>query len=191
LKFDHLLQIYWTYKFLYGGKTYDFSLTPTTLLKNLPGLSQSIQNRYFEKYEINQISSPKTLIPFTKLKSDQRMAMNFFLGQLLNVNADIFEWERINSLRKFLIKSYSGRALAIGKPVRGQRTHSNAYTAKHLKSPFKSFISSLRQLHFQKLRGTTKWKDPRIRQSFVSRLTKIIRRRKKQVSPIILKKIWF
>jgi len=181
LKFDHLLQIYWTYKFLYGGNTFEFGSTLISLFKNLSGVSLFTQNRYFQKHEVNYKFSKKLSTSFSKLKPDNRLAMNFFLGQLLNVNASIFEWERINSLRNFLIKSYKGRALAIGKPIHGQRTHSNAFTAKHHKSPFKSFVSTLRQLHFKKNTTLRKWQDPRIRRSFVSRLTKIIRRRKKQL----------
>jgi hypothetical protein len=70
--------------------------------------------------------------------------LNVFLAKMMSVNGSVREWEYQNQLRLYLIKSYRGRALALGKPSRGQRTWSNARTARNRKSLFRSFVTTLR-----------------------------------------------
>jgi len=43
-----------------------------------------------------------------------------------SLNYKISEVQYLNLVRLYLIKSYRGRAQALGKPSRGQRTWSNA-----------------------------------------------------------------
>lgn len=52
--------------------------------------------------------------------------LNIILSQVNSVNNKVDELKRLNIIRLFLIKSYRGRSHALGKPVRGQRTWSNA-----------------------------------------------------------------
>lgn len=47
---------------------------------------------------------------------------NMFLAQLTSVNGDYFALLKSNLIRLYLIRSFRGRAQAIGKPSRGQRT---------------------------------------------------------------------
>ena len=52
--------------------------------------------------------------------------LNIIFSQINSVNNQIPELKKLNTLRLYLIKSYRGRCHAIGKPVNGQRTWSNA-----------------------------------------------------------------
>jgi len=48
--------------------------------------------------------------------------LNIILSQVNTVNNDYRDLLRLIIMRKYLIKSYSGKCHAIGKPVSGQRT---------------------------------------------------------------------
>jgi ribosomal protein S13 len=52
--------------------------------------------------------------------------INIIYSQINSVNNQLTELTRLNIIRLYLIKSYKGRSHALGKPVRGQRTWSNA-----------------------------------------------------------------
>ena len=48
--------------------------------------------------------------------------LNIIFSQVNTVNNTLFDIQKLNIIRLYLIKSYRGRAHALGKPVRGQRT---------------------------------------------------------------------
>ena len=48
--------------------------------------------------------------------------MNIILSQITSVNHQVSEVHHYNLIRLYLIKSYRGKAQAMGKPSRGQRT---------------------------------------------------------------------
>lgn len=52
--------------------------------------------------------------------------LNHYYSEISSVNNIYIDLKRLNIIRLYLIKSYKGRCHAIGKPVRGQRTWSNA-----------------------------------------------------------------
>jgi ribosomal protein S13 len=52
--------------------------------------------------------------------------LNIMFSQIHTVNHRVFDLKKLNIIRLYLIKSYRGRSHALGKPVRGQRTWSNA-----------------------------------------------------------------
>ena len=53
-------------------------------------------------------------------------AFNIYFSQLTSVNNQIKELVRLSSIRLYLLKTTRGKAQALGKPSRGQRTWSNA-----------------------------------------------------------------
>jgi hypothetical protein len=66
--------------------------------------------------------------------------MNIILSQMTSVNHQISEIHHFNLIRLYLIKSYRGKAQAMGKPSRGQRTWSNAWTAYNYNKVIRNFI---------------------------------------------------
>lgn len=52
--------------------------------------------------------------------------LNRYYSQVSSVNNTLFELQKFKIIRLYLIKSYKGRCHALGKPVNGQRTWSNA-----------------------------------------------------------------
>jgi hypothetical protein len=93
---------------------------------------------FFKNYE-----KPLHLLPIF-----QRKAFNVFLSKLISINNSIFELQKFNLIRLFLIRTYRGRCHALGKPSRGQRTWSNASTAFNINKTIKSFIQEVRKLNF-------------------------------------------
>lgn len=56
------------------------------------------------------------------LSLDQRKIINMYLSQMTSVSNEIDTLMRYNLIRLYLTKTFRGRAQAIGKPSRGQRT---------------------------------------------------------------------
>ena len=54
------------------------------------------------------------------------MPLNIIFSQINSVNNNILALKKLKIARMYLVKSYKGRCHAIGKPVNGQRTWSNA-----------------------------------------------------------------
>jgi ribosomal protein S13 len=48
--------------------------------------------------------------------------MNLILSKMSSINYRVSEVQYLNLVRLYLIKSHRGRAQALGKPSRGQRT---------------------------------------------------------------------
>merc|ERR1712150_112286 len=67
--------------------------------------------------------------------------LNILFSQLSTVNNQTTEVVRLTLIRLYLIKSRRGRFQAVGKPIRGQRTWSNAWTAYYKTSPLRTYIS--------------------------------------------------
>ena len=51
----------------------------------------------------------------------------------------------LNIIRLYLIKSYRGKAHAIGKPVKGQRTWSNSWNSYKINKILRNFINKTKQ----------------------------------------------
>jgi len=61
----------------------------------------------------------------------KKKIMNSELLKILPPFRNMTHLRNLNILKKYLIKSYSGKCHALGKPTRGQRTWSNAKTSKN------------------------------------------------------------
>lgn len=72
--------------------------------------------------------------------------MNIIFSQVNSVNNQLPELKKLNVIRQYLIKSYRGRCHAIGKPVNGQRTWSNAWNSYNYNREVRSFIGETKRL---------------------------------------------
>jgi len=82
------------------------------------------------------------------LSLEQRKIINMFLSQLISINYGVKDLVKYNILRLYLIKSFRGRAQAMGKPSRGQRTWSNAWTAYKYNRMLRQFIIDIKKKLF-------------------------------------------
>jgi ribosomal protein S13 len=130
MRFEHILQVYWSKGLFFGGK-----LIHTTHLryndffnKNLLyGLKKNFKVVITRRLELTTFSLIKSKIFYlnTYTKAFCKVifkTLNTIFSQINNVNSTVLELKTLNILRKYLIKSYQGYCHILGKPVRGQRT---------------------------------------------------------------------
>jgi len=82
-----------------------------------------------ERLEVhNTLNLFSTPIRDFKLKYKRELIglLNNYYSQVTSVNNVTVDLLRLNIIRLYLIKSYRGYCHSLGKPVRGQRTWSNA-----------------------------------------------------------------
>ena len=141
MKFEHVLQIYWSKGFLMSGQLQNFHTSFHTLFTIPKGCSTSTKNALIKRFEhhklaVNPYQSLHTLGPVISL------SLNILFSQSANINVSVMEVVKHSCIRLYLIKTTRGRSQALGKPSRGQRTWSNAWTAYHLNTFIRSFIST-------------------------------------------------
>lgn len=144
MKFEQLLQIYWSRGFLYGGKLKNFNLTLKSLFEESPGMANKAKIKFIKRFELRYylINKDKSL---NSLPLDDRKIMNMYLSQIISINNDIFEMAKFNAVRLYLIKTFRGRCHALGKPCRGQRTWSNASNAYRCNRVIRVFIRQVKK----------------------------------------------
>ena len=101
-----------------------------------------------DRFELkNHVSTKVTLIDAIELKKNISVIepLNIIFSQVNSVNNSIEDIKKLNILRLYLIKSYRGRCHALGKPVRGQRTWSNAWNSYKVNKTLRSFINETKK----------------------------------------------
>ena len=184
MKFEQLLQIYWSRGFLYGGKIKNFNISLKSFFEENHGLSLKSKKIFIKRFELNFLIFEKTKT-FIILPLNQRKIINMYLSQLISINNNIFELIKYNLIRLYLIKTFKGRCHALGKPVNGQRTWSNSTTSYKCNRVIRIFIRQVK-------------KNNVIEKKTESLNTKIIRKKIKKNAPkikmILVKKkknLWF
>lgn len=145
MKFEHVLQIYWAKGFLINGKLQSFQTDFNSMFSLTGGFAWPMKNaliRRFELYKLLRVTST----PITQVSPTFAASINSMFSQLTSVNNSVFELTRYNLLRLYLIKTTRGRAHALGKPSRGQRTWSNAWTAYNVNKTTRAFIGAYQKL---------------------------------------------
>lgn len=186
MRFEHILQIYWTKGLFFGGKLFYINKTWEEIFNNTPGLGEHTKNLLLSRFEINHsipvVSNDVSYVEDTR-KVDIINPLNVIFSQINSVNNNLIEINRVNIIRLYLIKSYRGKCHAIGKPVRGQRTWSNAWNAYNINKSLRLFISSMKRQLKQNL------KEEKINYKMTKK--KYATKSKKINKTIIKKNIWF
>ncbi len=144
MKFEQLLQIYWSRGFLYGGRVKNFNISLKEFFVQNYGLSETSKKKFVQRFELNYFIFKKDQ-SFLTLPLNQRKIINMYLSRLTSINNSIFEIIKYNLIRKYLIKTFQGRCHALGKPVRGQRTWSNASTSYKHNKTIRFFIREVKK----------------------------------------------
>ena len=156
MRFEHILQIYWTKGYFFGGKLFYFDQSFNELFEQTPGLGPKTKMLFKKRFELTyflQRRKKENLMNYQThdFRSIDR-PINIIYSQINSVNNQSPELYRLAIIRLYLIKSYKGRCHALGKPVRGQRTWSNAWNAYNVNKTLRSFISETRRLLRQSAR---------------------------------------
>ena len=141
MKLEHLLQLYWTKGYLFGGKLYSFNQPNKYFIKKLNGVSNYSYIFLLKRFELNALLTDEKFT-FNNLSVNEFKIINIFFARLININNNIFGYFKLNLIRLYLTKTYRGRCQAIGKPAHGQRTWSNAWTAYKYNKVIRLFIAN-------------------------------------------------
>lgn len=144
MKFEQLLQVYWSKTFLYGGRTFSFNTTLENFFLNLRGVAVKGRKAFIKRFEFNHMIKKKDE-NLNTLDLDRRKVINMYLSRITSINNTINELIRYNLIRLYLIKSYRGRCQALGKPSRGQRTWSNAWNSYKCNRILRLFIIEVKK----------------------------------------------
>ena len=144
MKFEQLLQIYWSRGFLYGGKVKTFNINLKTFFDENIGLANKSKKQFIQRFELNYLIYKKNET-FISLPLTQRKIINMYLSQIISINNNIFELIKYNLIRLYLIKTFKGRCHALGKPSKGQRTWSNSSTANKCNKVIRIFIKQIKK----------------------------------------------
>lgn len=78
-------------------------------------------------------------------KKDIVNFLNSYYSQIHTVNNQLDSLLLLNIVRLYLIKVYRGKCHLLGKPVRGQRTWSNAWTSFKKNLILRKFVTETKQ----------------------------------------------
>lgn len=152
MKFEHVIQIYWTKGFFFGGKLFYFNKNIDEVISECPGINKNFKKLLFNRFELkfynkNNLTNRYNLI--SRVETDNNLSiyhpLNIILSQVNSVNNTLIDVKRLNVLRFYLIRSYRGKCHAIGKPVHGQRTWSNAWSSYNNNKTLRDFLSIIRK----------------------------------------------
>lgn len=60
MKFEQLLQIYWSRGFLYGGKVQNFNINLKTLFLENSGMANNSKRKFIKRFELNYFKFSKS-----------------------------------------------------------------------------------------------------------------------------------
>jgi ribosomal protein S13 len=144
LKFEQVLKIYWSKSFLYGGITFPFDTDWRRLNIYIKGVGTYTKLKIIKRFEMNSLYyNPRGSL--IELDDDQRLSLNRIFSKMNSLYSQVTELNRLNIIRLFLIKSFRGKAQAFGKPSRGQRTWSNAWTSYLYNKDLRIFIAEVQK----------------------------------------------
>lgn len=178
------MQIYWSKGLYYNSRLFKNEWTLNTFIKNIEGFGNHTKNIFIKKFELSHHRFYPDII-FHRNVTNRNKILNNYLSYILTPLSNRSELHRYSLIRLYLIKSFRGRAQALGKPSRGQRTWSNAWTAFKNNTLLGNFINEV--LKHKKKTTTLKKKNYKV-------LTKKIKKKVFKIKPIVKKNIvnmWF
>ena len=147
MKFERLLKIYWIRGLFFNGTLLKPIWTLNEMFDRLIGFSIKAKINFIKRFELTYQKKFKKnkLYDFNLLTRNKRKKINRYLSQITSLNHKLSSIIKFNIIRLYLIKSFRGRCQMLGKPSRGQRTWSNAWTAFHYNRTLKFFIKEIRK----------------------------------------------
>lgn len=83
--------------------------------------------------------------PFSSYNKGIRRGVNILLSQVSTVNNELREIVRLSIIRLYLVRVRRGRFHALGKPTRGQRTWSNAWSSFYSNYTLRDYIKLMQK----------------------------------------------
>lgn len=149
MKFERVLQIYWTKGFFYSGRLFYTNISIDDFFEECPGLNRKLKSLLYSRYELTRYYRRNRSKLISEVEADNNIKMkhtlNILLSQVTTVNNPPIDLIKIRIIRLYLIKTYKGKCHALGKPVHGQRTWSNAWGSYKNNTILRDFISEVKK----------------------------------------------
>ena len=148
MKFENILHIYWTKGIFICTKLYYFDDKLSKIISVSPGINNSFSGMICKRFEMANFikNSNKSITEHeTVYNISLKRSINSIISQVLSVNNNISYLIRLRLIYQLLTKTYIGKCHAVGKPVRGQRTWSNAWTSYNRNTTLRMFISTTKK----------------------------------------------
>ena len=184
MKFEYVLQIYWSKGLLINSKLQPYNTKFSEVFYEPKGFSWPTKRQLISRFELHTFRrKPHQRLDLLGLYIP--MTMNLMFSQVTSVNSTTSDLTRYNFLRLYLIKTTRGRSHALGKPSRGQRTWSNAWTAYNYNSETRAFISA-----YQKLKKST-IREEKIDYRMIKKKSAIVKKKEAVAVEKIRINMWF
>lgn len=134
MRFDHVIGSYWPKGFFFGGQLFYFDKSLDDVLARAPGLGLRTRSKLVDRYELDfylQKDPGLNLLEFQESATTPQeflQSLNKIMSEISSVNELRHIRHERNLQRLVLLRTYRGRCHRAGKPTRGQRTWSNAWT---------------------------------------------------------------
>lgn len=129
MRFEHILQVYWSKGFFFGGKLFYINkLYFNDIFRyHTYGLGSKFKQLFIKRFELTTffvyyVNTFSLIHYLTKTHRKLIKPINIIFSQINSVNSTLDKLKTLNIVRKYLLRSYQGYCHYIGKPVRGQRT---------------------------------------------------------------------
>jgi len=147
LRFEHVLQIYWSKGLFFGGKLF----YPNKIFKDLfyctPALGLKHKKLLLIRLELlNSLQFNMTYLKNFKVSLKREIIgfLNSYYSHVHTVNDQLSSLTLLNIVKMYLTKVYKGKCHLLGKPARGQRTWSNAWTSFKKNLILRKFVSEIK-----------------------------------------------
>lgn len=128
-----------------NGKLHSFHTPFKDVFDRVGGFSWPMKNLLISRFELTPLKRNPS-VPLAEALPTLPASINMLFSQITTVNNTVFDVMRYSLLRLYLIKTTRGRSHALGKPSRGQRTWSNAWTAYNHNRTTRAFISAYQKV---------------------------------------------
>jgi ribosomal protein S13 len=199
MRFEHILQVYWSKGFFFGGKLfYNHKLFWNDMTKyNLYGLGSKFKSLLIKRFELTTFAlfyaNTIFLVQyFNKFHKKIVKTLNILFSQINNVNSTVQTLKRYNIIRQYLVKSYKGYCHSIGKPVRGQRTWSNSWNSFKCNNILRNFITQIKHIKSLNTKNTPDKIDYRsIKKKYLTQSTTRTHALVKHTNQLLPSKSWY
>lgn len=142
--------MYWSKGLFFNGRVFSFNHSLDSFCTEVYGISHPTMRQILYRFELNNVLKRRYL-HLTESSKSMLSTLNIIFSQLSSINHLIKDIKKLSIVKLYLLKTTRGKAQALGKPSRGQRTWSNAWTSYFVNNTLRAFIGQMqREMNKQK-----------------------------------------
>ena len=136
------MKSFWSKGYFFSNNIYPFDISLDNLIQATQILSRLSRELLVKRFELLKHTNKKKKA--LELNWQQQRAVNIFFSQTLSHKTFVWDSYKSRMIRLYLIKSTRGKCHALGKPSRGQRSVSNAWSAYYCNRITRVFVNEVK-----------------------------------------------